>query len=520
MADNTQLSAAVGSGDTIRTVNRTNVKTSVGIIDLGGESGPESLLIAGQTTMAGSISVAIASNQSAVPVSGTFWQTTQPVSAASLPLPSGAATAAKQPALGTAGSASADVLSVQGIASMTPLFVGGNVASGASDSGNPVKAGGVYNSSAPTFTTGQRGDLQIDSSGYLKVNVSAGSAGNGAASNTGSAVPAQADYGGVNVAGTLRGQTAVNPSGSIYAAQVDIASLAGTTADTNSGSKSAGTLRVVLATDQPQLTNALKVDASATTQPISGTVAATQSGTWNVATVTSVTSVTAVGSITSALPAGTNVIGHVIVDTAPTTAVTIATAPVLVAGSAIIGKVGVDQTTPGTTNAVSLAQLGSTTVSTGNGVVGAGVLRVSLASDSTGQVALAAGSALVGSAAVGQQTNQVFKGATANTPQYLAISVSTSGNTTLIAAGGAGKVIKILKLSLFAGGGANTVKLQDFDGASTYTDLMPSTPLLANQPMQLSYCPVGNLATQSNHAFTLNLSAATAVTGYAVYVVE
>src|SRR5881275_3161011 len=37
------------------------------------------------------------------PVSGTFWQSTQPVSASSLPLPSGASTSAKQPALGTAG---------------------------------------------------------------------------------------------------------------------------------------------------------------------------------------------------------------------------------------------------------------------------------------------------------------------------------------------------------------------------------------------------------------------------------
>lgn len=52
-----------------------------------------------------------------VPVSGTFFQATQPVSAASLPLPAGAATAAKQPALGTAGTASTDVITVQGIAS-------------------------------------------------------------------------------------------------------------------------------------------------------------------------------------------------------------------------------------------------------------------------------------------------------------------------------------------------------------------------------------------------------------------
>lgn len=44
---------------------------------------------------------------------------TQPISAASLPLPTGAATLAKQPALGTAGSASSDVITIQGIASGT-----------------------------------------------------------------------------------------------------------------------------------------------------------------------------------------------------------------------------------------------------------------------------------------------------------------------------------------------------------------------------------------------------------------
>ena len=41
---------------------------------------------------------------------------------------------------------------------------------------------------------------------------------------------------------------------------VNVAQLAGTTADTNSGNKSAGTLRVVLATDQPNLTAPFNVD--------------------------------------------------------------------------------------------------------------------------------------------------------------------------------------------------------------------------------------------------------------------
>lgn len=52
---------------------------------------------------------------------------TQPVSAASLPLPTGAATAAKQPALGTAGTASTDVITVQGIASGVAQPVSGTV---------------------------------------------------------------------------------------------------------------------------------------------------------------------------------------------------------------------------------------------------------------------------------------------------------------------------------------------------------------------------------------------------------
>ena len=48
----------------------------------------------------------------------------------------------------------------------------GNVASGATDSGNPVKVGAIYNSSPTTFTSGQRSDAQSDSTGSLYVNAS------------------------------------------------------------------------------------------------------------------------------------------------------------------------------------------------------------------------------------------------------------------------------------------------------------------------------------------------------------
>jgi hypothetical protein len=48
---------------------------------------------------------------------------TSPVSAAALPLPTGASTVAKQPALGVAGTPSADVITIQGATSMMKLLV-------------------------------------------------------------------------------------------------------------------------------------------------------------------------------------------------------------------------------------------------------------------------------------------------------------------------------------------------------------------------------------------------------------
>lgn len=51
------------------------------------------------------------------------------------------------------------------------MQVQGNAASGATDSGNPVKTGGVYNSTPPTLTNGQRGDTQLDSRANTQVNV-------------------------------------------------------------------------------------------------------------------------------------------------------------------------------------------------------------------------------------------------------------------------------------------------------------------------------------------------------------
>lgn len=269
----------------------------------------------------------------------------------------------------------------------------------------------------------------LDASGFLKVNVAAGSGSNPAAGSTGAAVPGSADYGGINIGGTLRGHTGVNPSGSIFAAHSDLSSVAGTTVDTNSGSKSAGTLRVTLATDQVQLTNALKVDGSAVIQPVSGTfwqatqpVSIVDGGSVTLgakadakSTATDTTAVTIMQvlkeiSAMEQAPASravtnagtfavqatlaaetTKVIGTVNQGTSPWivagggTAGSAATGVVTIQGIASMTKLLVtpDSVALPANQSVNVSQINAVTPLMGNGVTGTGSQRVTIASDNT-----------------------------------------------------------------------------------------------------------------------------------------
>lgn len=78
MADNTVIPAGAG-GDSIRDIDKGGIKTQVVTLDLGG-AGAESL-IAGSMPVTGPLTDAQL-RAAAVPVSGTFWQSTQPVSLA------------------------------------------------------------------------------------------------------------------------------------------------------------------------------------------------------------------------------------------------------------------------------------------------------------------------------------------------------------------------------------------------------------------------------------------------------
>ena len=72
------------------------------------------------------------------------------------------------------------------------------------------------------------------------------------------------------------------------------------------------------------------------------------------------------------------------------TAANLQVTALLAAGSALAGKVGIDQTTVGTTNAVSLAQVGATTVVTGgvNGTLGVGGTTASGATEAGNPVSM------------------------------------------------------------------------------------------------------------------------------------
>lgn len=220
--------------------------------------------------------------------------------------------------------------------------------------------------------------------------------------------------------------------------------VSGTVAATQSGTWNIGAITTLptlpagtnvigkVAIDQttPGTTN--KVDIGNT-----GTVAATQSGTWNIGTITTLGTITNVvhiddnagsitvddggssvsiddngGSVTVDAPVTTPVFvrlsdGTSAIATLPvsgtfwqaTQPVSIASLPALAAGSAVIGKVSIDQTTPGTTNLVALAanqsvnvaQMNGVATTMGAGVNGTGVQRVTIATDDAMSAVMVAG---------------------------------------------------------------------------------------------------------------------------------
>lgn len=150
----------------------------------------------------------------------------------------------------------------QPTASLLNAQVVGNIASAAADSGNPVKTGCVFNTTQPTVTTGQRVDCQASARGELFI---AKGISGFSIDNTSFAATQSGTWNINNISGTVS-----LPTGAATAAKQPALGTAGT--------PSADVITVQGVTSMTPL----KVDGSAVTQPVSGTVTANQGGTWTV----------------------------------------------------------------------------------------------------------------------------------------------------------------------------------------------------------------------------------------------
>lgn len=376
------------------------------VITVQGKSGMTALVVDGSGSTQ-PVSGTVTANQ------GGTWNITNV--SGTISLPTGASTAAKQPALGTAGSPSSDVLTVQGKSGMTALDVNivsggsgggsvditklggnaidlgngatgtgtqrvtisndstgkvaitgdvsvtGNVAATATDSGNPVKIGAVYNSVEPTYLSGKRTDAQATAQGYIKVaNDLIKVAGNSVATGAG--------------ASSTGTQRVILSNDSALAANqsVDLTKVAGSTTATGTGSSSGGGVqRVVLSND-----SALAANQTVDMTKVGGVavnigIGASSTGTQRVAVSNDSTINIAASGTLVGLGNGTN-------------------------GTALRVTLASDSTGQVTTTNTSQTNLlaNGTVVAAGNGAVAGGALRVTIASDSTGQVALASGQSI------------------------------------------------------------------------------------------------------------------------------
>lgn len=308
-----------------------------------------------------------------VAVTGTFWQATQPVSLASQPLPTGAATET----------------------SLVKL----TIAQGATTSGQTgALVQGSVTTAAPSYTTGQVAPLSLDPSGQLRITgtVTAGGLNQG---STTSGQQGNLTMGAVTTAAPsyTTAQTSplsLNTSGGLRVEVTTLPALAAGTATigklgANSG-VDIGDVDVTSVTPGTAAGNLGKAEDAAHASGDTGVMSLA---------VRSDTAAALAGTTGDYIPLTTDSTGRLWVnvdassilgavgDAAWTSGNGTHTALLkTIAGAAIDttpSSVKIDQTTPGTTNAVSTSHIGSTAVATGNGVVGAGVQRVAIASDNT-----------------------------------------------------------------------------------------------------------------------------------------
>ncbi len=130
------------------------------------------------------------------------------------------------------------------------------------------------------------------------------------------------------------------------------------------------------------------------------------------------------------------------------------------------------------------------------------------------QPTLQAGTALIGKASVGQDSATVYAGTTAMTPKFASVSAASSGNNTVVAAV-ASRKIRVLQYRLQADADV-TFKFRDNTAGVDLTGAMSSGAKGGGGGA--AFCPVGLFETASGNALVLTLGSAIQVSGHIVYV--
>lgn len=299
----------------------------------------------GQATMANSQPVVIASNQASVPVAATLGaETTKVIGVTRTADGSGnlltSTTNALDVNIKSGNPTTIAVTNAGTFAVQDTVMDAAIIAQEATTSGvKGLTTFGAVTTNAPSYTTAKSDAISLDTSGLLRVSLKD--------------TPANTN------------KFLVTPDSVALPANqsVNVNQLAGTTTDTNSGNKSAGTLRVVLATDQPQLTNKLLVTPDANsavnvaqiggTNVVNGGVAGIQAVGGNVAN--------AVTATANPVPVGG------VFTTSPTTLTT--------------GQTATMQFTAAQNIKNDVTTIAGTAADTNSGTKSAGTLRVVLATD-------------------------------------------------------------------------------------------------------------------------------------------
>src|SRR5579884_1498233 len=219
-----------------------------------------------------------------------------------------------------------------------PFPVAGMVASGSSNANNPVKVGGVFNTTQPTVTTGQMVDAQYSARGAALVatgtdtfNVTVNAALPTGSNTIGAVTQASGPW--------TSNITQVGGSSIVTGGASGLIAVGGPVASGSSNADNPVKMGGVFNTTQPTVTNGQIVDAQYSAR--GAAIVATGTDTFNV-------------TVNAALPTGSNTIGAVTQASGPWTQ--------------------------------NITQFGGTNIATGTGASGTGIPRVTVANDSQVQL--------------------------------------------------------------------------------------------------------------------------------------